>query len=256
MAIHANAGSRLFISPTPVDPDTINAMNDGDAVSFFEAIVDWEEVEEVEDLGTAGDTSEAITFTAIGNKRVRKLKGPKDAGTQSVIVGRDPLDDGQKALIEAEGTDYNYAFKIELNDARSPNHSKSVMYYAGMVMSKASNMGNVSNVVRRNFDIGINTGVIEVMSDNLSAPVNVVPPSIVTTGADTFLANEGTWQNDPTSYAFLWEEDDSGWIAIPGTSNTKTVTYAGANKLRVTVTASNGAGAGTPAVSLAITPPA
>lgn len=246
MAIHANAGSRLSISPTPVDPDTINAMNDGDAVSFFEAIVDWEEVEEVEDLGTAGDTSEAITFTAIGNKRVRKLKGPKDAGTQSVIVGRDPLDDGQKALIEAEGTDYNYAFKIELNDARSPNHSKSVMYYAGMVMSKASNMGNVSNVVRRNFDIGINTGVIEVMSDNLSAPVNVLLPSIagIAQEGQTLTALEGIWSNDPTSFTYKWQEDDGGWADISGATGKTYTVGAGVvgNALRVVVTATNGAG--------------
>lgn len=256
MAINANKNSRLFISPTPVVPDTINAMSDGDAITFFQAINDWIEVEEIEDLGTAGDTSEAIPFTAINNSRVRKLKGPRDAGTQSVVVGRDPLDDGQEALIAAEATDYNYAFKLVLNDARSPQHSKSEMYYAGMVMSKATNLGNVSNVVRRNFDIGINTGVFEQLSDSLVAPANVVPPSIVTTGADTFMANEGVWSNDPTSFAYLWEEDDTGWTAITGTSTTKTVTYTGSNDLRVTVTASNGAGAGTPAVSLVVTPPA
>lgn len=256
MAINANKNSRLFISPTPVVPDTINAMDDGTAISFFQAINDWIEVEEIEDLGTAGDTSEAIPFTAINNSRVRKMKGPKDAGTQSVVVGRDPLDDGQEALIVAEGTDYNYAFKLILNDARSPNHSKSEMFYAGMVMSKATNLGNVSNVVRRNFDIGINTGVYEVLSDSLLAPVNLIPPSIVTTGADTFTVNEGSWGNDPTSFAYLWEEDDSGWTAISGGGTTKTVTYTGSNDLRVTVTASNGAGAGTPAVSLVVTPPA
>lgn len=252
MAIHANAGSRLFISPTPVVPDTINAMNDGDAISFFEAIMDWKEVEEVEDLGTIGDTSEAITFTALGNKRVRKLKGPKDAGTQSVVVGRDPLDDGQEAMIDAEGTDFNYAFKIVLNDNRSANHSKSVMYYAGMVMSKASNLGNVSNVVRRNFDIGINTGVYEVMSDNLSAPVNILLPSIsgIAQEGQTLTVLEGMWSNDPTSFTYQWQEDDSGWGDISGATGKTFVPAAGqvGKPLRVVVTAINGAGS-TPATS-------
>lgn len=164
MAIHSNAGTVQYISPTPVDPDAINAMSDSAAIAFFEAISDWIEIEEVEDHGTFGDASEAITFTAVGNKRVRKLKGPKDAGTQSLVVGRDPLDDGQEALIAAEGTDFNYAHRIVFNDARTPDHTKSELFFAGMVMSKANNAGNVSNVVRRNFDIGINTGVYELAS--------------------------------------------------------------------------------------------
>lgn len=246
MAISANANSQLFISPVPVVPDTINAMSDGDAIIFFNGISDWIEVEEIEDMGTAGDTSEAITFTAINNKRVRKLKGPKDAGTQSVVVGRDPLDDGQEALIDAEGTDYNYAFRLVLNDARSPNHSKSEMFYAGMVMSKATNLGNVSNVVRRNFDIGINTGVYELLSDSLSAPVNTLLPSIagIAQQGETLTALDGYWSNDPTSFTYQWQEDDTGWANIDGATG-KTFTPAAGqvgNPLRVIVTAVNGAG--------------
>src|SRR5690606_3428940 len=138
------------------------------------------------------------------------------------------------------------AFKIVLNDARSANHSKSVMYYAGMVMSKASNMGNVSNVVRRNFDIGINTGVIEVMSDNLSAPVNLLLPSIagIAQEGQTLTAVEGVWSNDPTSFTHKWQEDDGGWTDITGATDKTYTVGAGVvgNPLRVVVTATNGAG--------------
>jgi len=255
MAIHANAGSRLFISPTPVNPDTINALSDGDAITLFEAINDWVEVEEVEDFGTFGDASEAINFTAVGNKRVRKLKGPKEAGTQSVIVGRDPLDDGQEEMITAEGTDFNYAFRVEFNDARSTNHSKSNLYYAGMVMSKANNAGNVSNVVRRNFDIGINTGVIEVASGNLSAPANLLLPSIsgVAQVGETLTAIEGLWSNDPTSFTYQWQSDTAGngtYTNISGATAKTRVLVAGeqGDSVRVIVTAVNGAGS-TPATS-------
>lgn len=252
MAIHSNAGTKQYISPTPVNPDTINAMSDGDAIIFFQSINDWIEIEEVEDHGTFGDASEAITFTAVGNKRVRKLKGPKDAGTQSVVVGRDPLDDGQEALIVAEGTDFNYAHRVVFNDARSPNHSKSELFFAGMVMSKANNAGNVSNVVRRNFDIGINTAVYELLSDSLGAPVNVLLPSIsgIAQEDEVLTALEGAWSNDPTSFTYQWQEDDSGWANITGATG-KTYTVATAvvgNPLRVIVTAINGAGS-TPATS-------
>lgn len=165
MAIHKNAGTKFFISPTAIDTDATNKLTDAAAITFFDAISDWVEVEEVEDFGELGDSSEAITFTAVGNRRVRKLKGPKDAGTQTLTVGRDPLDDGQEALIAAEATDYNYPIKIEMADARTPDHTDSVIYYGGLVMSKPTNLGNVSNVVRRTFNIGINTGVYEVASE-------------------------------------------------------------------------------------------
>jgi hypothetical protein len=164
MAIHKNAGSRFFISPTAIDPDQFEGITDTAAVALFAAILDWVEVEEIEDFGELGDSAESVTFTAVGNARVRKLKGPKDAGTQTITVGRDPLDDGQQALIDAEGEDFHYPFKVELKDARTPDHSNSVLYYAGMVMAKPTNLGNVSNVVRRSFPIGINTGVYEVAS--------------------------------------------------------------------------------------------
>ncbi|WP_019170667.1 hypothetical protein [Pseudaminobacter salicylatoxidans] len=170
MAIHKNAGSKLFISPTAVVPDTVNAMTDVAALAFFEGIDDWVEVEEVEDFGELGDTSEEITFTAVGNRRVRKLKGPRNAGTQAIVVGRDPLDDGQEQFIAAEKTDFNYPIKIELADARAPEFTDSVLYYAGLVMSQPVNLGNVSNVVRRTFNVGINTGVYEVASEQIVTP--------------------------------------------------------------------------------------
>lgn len=164
MAIHKAAGSKLFISPTPVDVDSYNGMNDAAAIAAFQDIDDWIEVEEVEDFGEFGDTAESITFTSVNNQRVRKLKGPRDAGEQAIVVGRDPLDDGQEAFIAAERTDFNYAFRIELNDARTPDHTNSELYYAGMVMSQPINLGNVSNIVRRTFNVGINTAVYEIPS--------------------------------------------------------------------------------------------
>lgn len=254
MAIHKTAGARFYISPTAIDTDAINAMSDGDAVDYFDLINDWVEVEEVEEYGEIGDSSEEITFTAIGNRRVRKLKGPKNAGTQTVTVGRDPLDDGQEELIDAEATDYNYAFKIELADAQTPNHSDSVLYYAGLVMSKPTNLGNVSAVTRRTFNIGINTAVYEVASDTISAPTNSLLPSIagIAQVGQTLTAIEGVWTNSPTSFTYKWQEDDSGWGDIAGATGKTYIPVVGSvgNPLRVIVTAVNGAGS-TPATSAA-----
>lgn len=169
MSIHKTAGAKLYISPTTVVPDNVNDMADNDAINYFEGLSDWIEVGEVEEFGEVGDSSEQINFTAVGDSRVRKLKGPRDAGTQTVVVGRDPLDTGQDQLITAEGTDFNYPFKIELADARGASYTDSVLYYAGLVMTKPTGLNNASSVTRRTFTVGINTGVYEVASEVMTS---------------------------------------------------------------------------------------
>ncbi len=162
MSIHKTGGSKFFISPTSVNPDTIDAMDDEALLAFYEGINDWVEVEETENLGDVGDTAETVSFTTIGRNRVRKLKGPRNAGSQTVVVGRDPLDDGQEALIDAEKTDFNYPFKVQLNDAPSAGYTNSVLYYAGLVTSRPTNMGPNAQVTTRTFTIEVNTSVLEV----------------------------------------------------------------------------------------------
>lgn len=161
MTVTTTAGAQFFIGHV-ADVDAIDAMSDAAAVAHFEAVSGWIEVEEVEDFGKIGDGAAEVTFTPVNRRRVRKIKGPRDAGTQTVVVGRDALDDGQEALIAAQKTDYDYYFKIVHDDARGAGYTKSVQYYAGLVKSSPTDLGNASNVTKRNFDIGINTAVYEV----------------------------------------------------------------------------------------------
>lgn len=161
MAIHRTAGARFYIGPV-VDADAIEAMDEAAALAFFEAIAaeDWEEVEEVESFSDLGDNSDVATFASVKNRRMRKLKTTRDAGTLAVVTGRDALDAGQIAMIEAEKTDFDYAFKLVYNDARTEDYSPSTEYFGGMVMSRPTNIGNVKDVTKRTFNIGVNTAII------------------------------------------------------------------------------------------------
>lgn len=109
-----------------------------------------------------GDESEQVTFTSLADSRTRKLKGPRDAGTQTVVVGDDMTDEGQASMAAAERSPLDFNFKVVLNDAVTLGGEGSVHYYFGKVFSKRRNVGQANNVVRRNFAVGINSEIVEI----------------------------------------------------------------------------------------------
>lgn len=151
MTVNTAAGARLFIGGT-TPASTLIA---------YRALT-WVEVGEVEDLGQLGDESAAVTWTALKDSRVRKFKGPRDAGTIAVVTGDDPNDVGQIAMIAAEQSPADFNFKVVLSDQVVPSTgAPSEHYFAGKVMSRRKNIGNVSNVVKDTFSIGINTAIMD-----------------------------------------------------------------------------------------------
>lgn len=154
MSVKSTAGSKFYIGPVD-DAAT--------AVEF--AALTYVEVKEVEDLGELGDESEAITFTAVSDSRVRKLKGARDAGTLVLVVGRDPLDPGQAAMRAAESTDFEYCFKLVADDIPEVGGTSSIYYFRGLVMSRRDNYGAGNNVVKTTFNVAINTPIIEVPAE-------------------------------------------------------------------------------------------
>lgn len=153
MTVNTASGAKLYIGGTNSNRDSVLA--DYVADSYIE-------VGEIEDLGEFGDESERITFTALSDGRVRKFKGPRDAGEMPIVVGDDPTDEGQVAMEAAEASPLDYNFKVELNDALTIGGTDSVHYFIGKVFSKRRNVGNASNVVRRNFAVGINSAITAV----------------------------------------------------------------------------------------------
>jgi len=155
--INTSLGARFYISNAAV-LDTV------DTIAEFEALT-WVEVYPVENLGEFGDEAAAVTFSALNDGRVRKLKGARDAGTLAVVVGHNPTQTGQVAMIAAEATKFNYGFKVEVPDAPSELYSNSVFYFRGKVMSKRMNVGANGDVVKRTFNVGVDSQIYE----NLSA---------------------------------------------------------------------------------------
>lgn len=171
MAISTTGGSGLYIGGTTA----IDFSTDQAALDAFEAIPSWIKIGEIEDLGEIGDSAADVTFNALGDNRVRHLKGSRDAGTMTVVTGADPSDVGQQALRAAEKTKFNYNFRIVYEDAPDESSTDSVDYFRALVMSARKNNGTSDNVARRTFALGINSPVITV--DSEAAIVLTLTPS-------------------------------------------------------------------------------
>lgn len=144
------SGTRLFIGAAVTTAAA-------DSLAEFEAMSNWTEVGLVESIGEFGDQSNEVTFSALGDARVRRSKGARDAGTMAVTCAHDPTDVGQAAVEAAEQTNNNFAFKVELPDSPTPSYSDTQIYFRGLVMSRRKNVGTNDNIIRNNYNIGVNS---------------------------------------------------------------------------------------------------
>jgi hypothetical protein len=151
MAVNTAGGVKFYIGTT----------QDCTTLAEFQAD-SYIEVGEVEDAGQVGDESGEITFTALSDARTRKFKGPRDAGTMQIVCGADSSDEGQDAMVAAEADDnFDYNFRVDLSDELTVGGTPTSLYFRGKVMSKRRNIGNVGNIVRYNFNVGVNTAIVE-----------------------------------------------------------------------------------------------
>ena len=146
-------GTRVFFG-TAVGPDT-------DTATEFAALT-WTEVGLVESGGDFGDESNPVNGTPLAEGRVRKGKGSKDAGMMALTCFHDPSDAGQQALIAAEATNQNYAVKVVLPNRLTTGGTDEINYFRALVMSKRKSVGAVDNLLRRTFNLGINSPIYEV----------------------------------------------------------------------------------------------
>lgn len=117
-------------------------------------------------MGNIGDASQVINTDLINRGRTVKQKGTKNAGSMQNTFAVISSDAGQIALLAAEGSSQNYAFKIAFDDAAtspaSPTPTPTTKYFVGLVTS-AQEAGGAANTVRNlNATIEINSNVVTV----------------------------------------------------------------------------------------------
>jgi hypothetical protein len=123
------------------------------------AALTWTEITLVENIGEYGDQSSIITAAVIGDGRMRKAKGARDAGEMAVIVFPKGSDAGQTALIAAEATFDTYPFKVTLPNRLSGAGTDEINYMVVLVTSKRRNVGANDNIVRDTFNLAVNSAI-------------------------------------------------------------------------------------------------
>lgn len=154
MSLFATAGSKVFIGG-------VLAMKSDDFVFADFNAQAWTQIKGLDQIGTFGDASQAITQSIIDEARDKTIKGTRNAGTMELVANIDYGDAGQLALIAAEKTPYDYAFKVVFNDAPAGG-TPSERYFVGKIMSAAEALNQANNSMMLNSSVAINSNIVRV----------------------------------------------------------------------------------------------
>lgn len=166
MAIAPTTGAKIYISGTGSTP----TANSSAATASAYAALSYIEIGDVESVSEFGDQAQTITAQTLGDARLRKRKGVRDAGDITITVLNNPLDNGQKAAIAAEATEFTYAFKVVLADGADSNDTDSVFYFRALVSSARLSGLQPNEIIKRTFVALIDSAIIESPSTAVSGP--------------------------------------------------------------------------------------
>ncbi|SHG79889.1 hypothetical protein SAMN02745157_4862 [Kaistia soli DSM 19436] len=158
MGIFQTAGMKIFIGPAMAQSNSDFVLAD------FESSPPktWVEIGQTETIGAFGDTAAEITADLIGRNRRVRAKGTRDAGTLSLVMLADQSDAGQAALVAANATKLDYAFKVQFaNKSGASGAVDGLRYFVGQVMAAAEEPGGANSYVKLNSSIGINSNIVK-----------------------------------------------------------------------------------------------
>lgn len=116
---------------------------------------------DVVNMGEFGHEFAEVLYDPLDNRNTQKLKGQRNDGTMNLELGRNATEDGQADLYAASLTDFDYNFKVELNDAPPTTaNSPTTFLFQAKVMSYKTGIGAANAVVTATASLGIKSGTI------------------------------------------------------------------------------------------------
>lgn len=120
--------------------------------SAFEALT-WKEISSVGNLGDYGVSPNMVSYNTLATDVTSKAKGVEDAGDLTIEVARVYDDEGQVQLAAAADTKYNWAIKIEYEDAPTAAYTNTIVYGAGPVSGPQRLGGSTDDFIRESFTV-------------------------------------------------------------------------------------------------------
>lgn len=152
------AGAQIYIGGV-----TATQTTDFTASDFVSE--SWTEIDGWETAGVVGDAAQVITTQLINRNRDVKQKGTRNAGSMQNTFAHVQGDTGQAAMVTAEASSSNYAFKIEYDDVPSGGSLPTTVYFVGLVTTWQRQNGQANTVRMYNGNIEINSNVVTVAAD-------------------------------------------------------------------------------------------
>lgn len=151
--------SKLYICATPQSADLLQAG--------YEALT-WVEISNVVTLPDFGVSDNIVTQDYINTTVSQKRKGFSNASDTEVMVGQLDGDAGQEALAAASLTAFNYALKLEQDDAPDAATTNTIRYSRGVIGGRNFTGGGGEDFDNETYAIGLN-----------QAPIVVAPTAII-----------------------------------------------------------------------------
>lgn len=116
-----------------------------DAAGYGATGMVYTEVGEIENYGNHGVKAQVSTFTAVKDAAVKKLKGSKNYGTKSLVLGNLPSDAGQDIIETAVESQNRYSVKITY-PLRAGESTPEIQYLDALITTREYQDGDVNSV--------------------------------------------------------------------------------------------------------------
>lgn len=153
---YTTSGTKIFIAP---------AATSEPANAAAYAALSWSPTGNVASYAPFGDSVNIVNAPVVGDSRIRKAAGSRDAGNMTLRVYPDDSDVGQTALNAASLTGSTYPIRIDFPDASKvtqPGGTVAKRYFMAIIAGGQESPGGNEDIISTEWTLAITTGITKV----------------------------------------------------------------------------------------------
>lgn len=153
---YATSGTKAYIAPAA----TTEPAN---AAAY--AALTWTEIGNIASYAAFGDTVNIINAPVVGDSRVRKATGSRDAGNMTLRVYPDDSDAGQAAVIAGSATGSTYPIRIDFPNASKvtqPGGTVAKRYFMAIIAGGQETPGGNEDIITAEYTFALTSKITPV----------------------------------------------------------------------------------------------